>query len=137
MTQQIDWLTEQLKQTQMRFRTLMEAIPVGLLIIGENRLIESANPQSLLLFQAEYADIMDKGLPELFDASGQIDFASPDLYAKGLSAPLEVTAIRANGERFQADILVRPFADGQIEKALVAVEDVTARHELEEAKKQF
>jgi len=129
MTQQIEWLTEQLKQTQMRFRTLMEAIPVGLLIIGENGLIEGANPHSLTLFQAEYGDIMDKALAELFDAPPELNSV--------MAAPIEVAAKRPNGERFQADILIRPFADGPTNKYLVAVEDVTARHELAQAKQQF
>ena len=128
MTHSIEWLTEQLKETKARFRTLMEAVPVALLIVGDDGLIEGANPHALKLFKCDYQDLLNQPITKLL-------LQCPT--TREMIDPEETTAIRINGERFPVDILMRPFEVNASGKALISIEDVTKRHELEQLKRQF
>ncbi len=138
MTQEIEGLRVQVNQMRMRFRTLMEAIPVGILILGEDGVVENANPHALALFKStDYDYLIDKRMTDLFSGEKRVDLTNENIYSQGTDAPIEVSAILPNDERLPAEILIKPFVDEQAQKVLVAVEDVSKRHELEELKRQF
>jgi len=137
MTSETEWLKRQLKDLKTRFRVLMEAIPVGLLILDEKGCIEGANPQALILFRCEPSDLINKELSELFIARANPHFFDSKTFREGTAEPVEALALRLNGEQFPADILLRPFTADSGQKVLVAIEDVTKRKELEQMKQDF
>src|SRR6185369_10343698 len=119
MTSETEWLKRQLKDLKTRFRVLMEAIPVGLLILDEKGCIEGANPQALILFRCEPSDLINKELSELFIARANPHFFDSKTFREGTAEPVEALALRLNGEQFPADILLRPFTADSGQKVLV------------------
>src|SRR5262249_52601787 len=103
----------------------------------EDGLTEGANPHALALFKCDYEDLISKPIAGLFHAPRHPQLFEARTLKDGTAEPVEVTALRLNGERCPADILIRPFQVDSAQKALVAVEDVTKRHELEQMKQEF
>lgn len=124
---------DRLRNSEARIRTLVETIPLGLLISTPAGVIESASPACLKLFGCTYADIHARNLRELFVLEGQ---NATDL--NGLVSPEEheVMARRRDGSQFPSSIRVGSFA-GSTPGLLVVVEDITAKHELEQMKQDF
>ncbi len=125
-------MREALRENETLQRTLMEHLPVGLVIIdGRTRVIESVNPAAALLFGAPQEDIVGKRchhflcpsnekICPIVDQGGQIDNSDRIMIrADGSSIPVlkTVTRIRVGGR----------------EKLLECLMDISARKEAEEA----
>jgi len=127
---------EQFEISQRRIRTLIDALPLGLLIAGSSGVVEAANPHSLVLFNCDYSHFTDRKIAHLFAKEFRKVF-SLNLAIEENVQPKEVIAIRADSSQFPAEVVIRPFASQSEPKLLVLVEDVTTRHEVERMKKEF
>jgi PAS domain S-box-containing protein len=127
---------EQFEISQRRIRTLIEALPLGLLIAGGSGVVEAANPHSLQLFGCDYSYFTDRKIASLFAKEFRKVF-SINLAIEENVQPKEVIAIRADNSQFPAEVVIRPFASQSEPKLLVLVEDVTTRHEVERMKQEF
>jgi PAS domain S-box-containing protein len=135
LRKKIDELIQQLQLTESwlegnenRMRTVITAIPVGLLISNDSGLIEALNPQCLKLFRCDYSDLDRRRIADLFQAA--LGDLFKDLNSSAQSQ--EIRALRPNGESFPAEIILRPFQTPHGQKVVVVVEDVTRRHEIEQ-----
>jgi PAS domain S-box-containing protein len=139
--EQIEELVRNLQITEDRARTLVTAIPVGLLICSEAGKCEAANPAALSLFKCKYADEMrGRNLNEIFTINGvalQPSTAASEAPDWTRTDSTEVEARKVDGTTFPAEIVIRPFATPGTPRILVVVEDVTARHEIERLKEEF
>lgn len=128
---------QKLRNNEARIRTLVETIPLGLLICERSGVIESASPASLALFRCGYADLHQKHLRDLF----ALDESSMEkLLSEPSNQTVEVVARRIDDSQFPASIKVAPFAgssDGAQPRVLLVVEDISARHELEQLRQEF
>jgi PAS domain S-box-containing protein len=134
----INLIVQNLQTTEERTRTLVSAIPVGLLICSGTGRVEAANPTSLALFRCGYADeLRGRELKQLF----QPDKASPhsidEIVDWRLAQTTEVSAISVHGQSFPAMISVHRFATPGESRLLVTVEDITERKALERLKEEF
>jgi PAS domain S-box-containing protein len=111
----------------------MATIPVGLLITTKSGAIETASPACLELFNCSYENLISRKLGELFLLEGA---TTDDLLNTG-HKQREVTARRYDGSQFPAAIKVASFASSTVPGLLVAIEDVSAKHELERMKQEF
>ena len=128
--------TLRLDESERRIRTMMEAIPVGLLIVSESGQIQAANQACLRLFHSNHEAIGAKRLSEMFsDKDGPFQLTVPDAAQDG--SPLQLTANRCDGSQFPAELSNRSFVVGGNQMRLIAVQDVTARQELEDMKESF
>lgn len=139
--EQIEEIVRNLQITEDRARTLVSAIPVGLLICSQAGKCEAANPAALALFKCKYADeLRGRIMSELFTIDGAalqaISGSSETPDWTRLNAT-EVDAHKVDDTTFPAEIVVRPFATPGAPRLLVVVEDVTARHEIERLKEEF
>lgn len=124
---------DRLRNSEARIRTLVETIPLGLLITTQAGAIESASPACLSLFSCNYSDIHARHLSELFALEPAMSENPLGLVS---SAATEVIATRRDGTQFPASIKVGTFA-GSTPGLLIVVEDITAKHELEKMKEDF
>jgi signal transduction histidine kinase len=127
---------EQFEISQRRIRTLIDALPLGLLIAGGSGLVEAANPHSLALFNCDYSYFTDRKIAHLFAKEFRKIF-SLNITNEENAQPKEVIAIRADDSQFPAEVVIRSFASQSEPKLLVLVEDVTIRHEVEKMKQEF
>ena len=135
LSTKIDELTHQLQLTESwlegnenRMRTVITAIPVGLLITDEGGRIEALNPQCLKLFQCNYSDLDRRKIGEFFRTPASELFNNLNTNSQSQ----EVTALRPDGESFPSEIILRPFQTPNGQKVVVVVEDVTERKEIEQ-----
>lgn len=124
---------ERIRNSEARIRTLVETIPLGLLITTPSGAIESASPACLTYFGCTYSDLHARNVRDLFlfDES-----AVKDLGSLVSEQARDVMARRRDGSQFPASIRVGSFA-GSSPGLLIVVEDVTAKHELEQMKQEF
>ncbi|HNB21004.1 MAG TPA: ATP-binding protein [Candidatus Melainabacteria bacterium] len=131
---QLDKSAERLRNSESRIRTLIQTIPVGLLITTEEGIIESGSPICLHLFNCSYADLHGRSLGELFDFEGKMD---EFLSTIDSDQTKEFMARRRDGSEFPSAIKVSSFASFSKPGLLIVVEDVSAKHELEKLKQEF
>jgi signal transduction histidine kinase len=131
-------LSQNLQITEERTRTMIGALPIGLLICSKAGKVEAANPASLKLFRCKNSeDLRGRDLSQLFRLNGASLDLTRDYLDKIDSPATEVLAQTYYGQTFPADILIRPFATPGAPRLLVVVEDVTSRREIERLKEEF
>lgn len=124
---------ELIRNSEARIRTLVETIPLGLLITTTAGAIESASPACLQYFGCTYGDLHGRNVRDLFIFD---DSSVPDLGSLVSQRARDVMARRRDGSQFPASVRVGSFA-GTSPGLLIVVEDVTAKHELEQMKQEF
>ncbi len=124
--------------SETRIRTLIESLPVGLMICSDTGYIEAVNPQSLLMLGCEYSDLIGRHLSNVFISQNQQQQLFSDEKLKVISQdPFEVSAQSLSSEPFPAEILLRPFPFAATMKLLVVFEDMTLKHDLDRMKREF
>ncbi len=138
MTQQVK-AEEALKQSEERYRTLVNTSPDGI-IVHKNNQVAYANPAALQLFGAtHFADVKDKSI---------FDFVHPDEKAKifarvqkatqGETTPLiEERLLRLDGTEVIAEVVASPITYDGERAVQVVLRDVTVRKALEERLHQY
>ncbi len=125
---------DRLHNSESRIRTLIQTIPVGLLITSETGIVESASPACLALFQCTYGDLHTRNLQDLFKFEKSV---AEFLASSGSNQLFELTAQRRDGSQFPAAIKVSPFSSLSVPGLLVVVEDISAKRELEKLREEF
>ena len=125
---------DRLHNSESRIRTLIQTIPVGLLITKETGIVESASPACLGLFQCTYGDLHARNLQDLFKFEKSV---AEFLATSGSNQLFELTAQRRDGSQFPAAIKVSPFSSLSVPGLLVVVEDISAKKELEKLREEF
>ncbi|HIA53342.1 MAG TPA: PAS domain S-box protein [Candidatus Melainabacteria bacterium] len=131
---QLEKSNDRLRNSETRIRTLIQTIPVGLLITSEDGVIESGSPVCLHLFGCSYADLHGRSLGELFHFEGKME---EFLSTIDSNQTKEFAARRRDGSEFSAAVKVSSFASFSKPGLLIVVEDVSAKHELEKLKQEF
>lgn len=128
---------QKLRNNEARIRTLIETIPLGLLIAEKSGVVQSASPACLTLFRCTYADLHHRQVSDVFE----VDAAqASELLSVQPDKVTEITARRFDGTTFPATVKVSPFAgstEAASDNVLLVVEDVSARHELDQLRQEF
>ncbi|HEY9778167.1 MAG TPA: PAS domain-containing sensor histidine kinase [Planktothrix sp.] len=137
LKQRLELMQRAAQDNEERIRTLLSALPVGLLITDEFGTIEAANPQCLALFGSNQpASFFDQNA-SLFFREGTDGPALIVNSSRADAKTKEVIAVRFDGERFPADVMICSFSTKVKKQLLVVIEDVTQRHEVERLKQEF
>lgn len=128
-----------LKESELRTRSIIESMPVGLAIISELGKIELVNPQMETIFETDARHLVGLHVSELFPRS---DDFKPHNFREGsyhrlLGKVREFTALRASGEIFPAELTFIIFNTAGGARLLVNILDVTERHAMEKLKREF
>jgi PAS domain S-box-containing protein len=127
-----------LKESEERFKSLMEAAPDALIIVGPDGHILQGNAQTLVLFgytrEELYGQPVEMLLPERFrelhsqHRSGY--FAEPRTRLMG--AGLELQGLRKDGRKFPVEISLSPLETEDGVLVIAAVRDITEQKMMQE-----
>lgn len=133
--------TAQLKQSEERFRTIEERMPIAVVSCDRNFVIESVNAAVKRTFQYQPNELLGKPLDMLLiDPSKRNSPASrqaEQLAGLGPETATEMSVWRRDGEQFTAEVIVASHSSSRGDRHLVCFRDVSARIELEKAKRDF
>ena len=130
---------ELLRDSEARTRSIIESMPVGLLILdGEGR-IQLTNPQMETMFGFRGEELLGEFMSSLFPKA--VEF-SPRNFSAGACEKLigrvrEFDAQRKNGDIFPAQLSFVKYRSGEGAPLLINVLDVTERHVVERLKRDF
>jgi PAS domain S-box-containing protein len=128
-----------LMESEARLRTILEAMPVGVVTCSQGAIVEFAN-----LSMQEFAGIDDK----LLLATSALDLVIPKdketfrqylLGSKSNAAqkPMESKIERTDGKQLAIEIFVVRFVVQSVNKLLIIFADVTQRKEVERLRNEF
>ncbi len=133
---------EALRESEARIRSIVETMPVGLMLLDRRGQIDLVNPMMQKLFRRHTsAELIGSALTDLYFTPTSTNQSAAqrleDLFEKAHGRFQEVTAKRADTTEFPAEILVTPFGGPNSGRQLGIIVDVTERHEIERFKNEF
>lgn len=130
---------ERLTSSEERIRTLVEVLPVALVITTESGEIIAGNPMCVTLFKCSYDDLIGRRVASLFPASHNPNLSLSNLVALADpdAPPQEVVAQKFDGATFPAEIVCKAFSSFAQPLRILVVHDVTIKHEVERLKQEF
>lgn len=128
-----------LKESELKTRSIIEGMPVGLVIISNEGLIELVNPQMEKMFELKEKELIGRNISELFPKADEFTPSNfkAGAYLKLLGKVREFNAKRNSAEIFPAEITFTSFNTTDGTKLLLNVLDVTERHSMEKLKREF
>lgn len=124
-------MTESLRLSREYYSHIIDAAPCGILIINEQGVIESINPQVSSLTGYKYHELIGASIEKLVPArfkkahiSQRNEFiASPSNRRMGLFGG--IYCLKNNGKEFPADIGLANFSNGNSHKIIASIVDLT------------
>lgn len=129
-----------LQAAEARVRTVIETVPVALIIVSEDGVIESVNQCACSVFGYSEEELTGKPLTFLFTArkgsDGPIDEKAvlDELTAKNST---ETTVACKSGLRCPVEVSVRELRLDNLPKVLVTAMDISEREEMAQLKREF
>lgn len=114
-------------ESQDRYRTLVENMPIGVLRIGIDGILIAANPAFRFMFGLRTGDTSTVSSRELFVDSEKIAILTRDLVSKGILKNVEVECKKKDGTTFWGSLIIRSVVDdnGEVIHFDGTIQDVT------------
>jgi len=128
-----------LREAEARIRLIVQSMPIGLVIIDENGVIELTNPAIEQMFGKSAAQLKDTNLAALLgkpETESEHEFAL-QIIEKTKNHALETEGHNASGLSVPIEISMNEFETLEGKRLLVLIIDVTERHEVERLKQEF
>lgn len=122
--------TAELRASEERLKTVIDDMPVGLLILHPDGTVESANPRAAEVFGS---------VPEQLTKT-QIEKLIPSLSPKELSrfaSVQETDGQRDNGGVVPIELSLKEFVTVDGQRIMAMVQDITERKEIEQVRRSF
>lgn len=131
-----------LREANDQFKTLLNAIPDGLLVVGQNGTIEQVNPAAEIMLGRSEQELLGKGveslMPESFQAKHktyrQQFYKSPRRIHATRNLPFHY--LHPSGHERLFEVTIDPVRVGKEIKALTLIHDVTEQHTFQEQIRQ-
>lgn len=143
LERQVEARTRELAASEAHYRTLLQAIPEGVIAIDGWGLIRSVSPSAERVFGLTADSLLGKPFTLLFDSATATDLKpmwgpAACAGAEGLvgSGPSEVRGRHADGRLFPMDLSINRLDLGGTVQYVATVRDVTSRHDYQEALRQ-
>ena len=136
-----------MKASELRFRSLMDSAPDGMIVSRRNGVVDQVNDQLCQIFGYEKEELVGRSvefmMPERFRAGHAAHlrrfFSNPKRREMGRG--LELSGARKDGTEFPIEISLSPIDSPEGPIVISSVRDVTFRHEQEalmkESEKRF
>ncbi len=130
---------EMLRQNEERLRRMLEHIPVGLLILNRNGIIEAANYWFKKVLGFDESELHGKSVRILVDEALNSPADLNTMMERTSRHPFDCQARNHVGALVPAELSLISFPIGIAgeEKFLLAIADVTARREIEQLKGEY
>ncbi len=129
-----------LKESEERTRTIMESLPVGLVVIDEKGKIRLANKKTESMFGSRQSDLVGRNLSTLLKSNDSPPKENwmEELISSSSGHVMELNAVRRdNLSEFPVELSSNKTQMGNKDAHLVAMLDVSERHEIERLKREF
>ncbi len=132
-------MTETAMANELNVRSIIENMPLGVLIVDESDLIQMVNTRLEQMFGYRSEELCGKTLTELIPPSAaQHKDKQTNEVRKGIAIKSnESVAQKRSGESFFVEVSVTKFMDTKGKQFLIIIQDVTDRHEMERLKREF
>ena len=134
---------ESLRESEERFRCVIETFPDAMIVMDLNGRLIMANPQTARLFGAESVDELMSHVKFCYDAIAPEDRqraaeAIQRLLASDFSATPDFCLLRRDGSRWPAEVRssVQRDSEGNPTALITVIRDITERKQMEEAVRQ-
>ncbi|MBS1989749.1 MAG: PAS domain S-box protein [Cyanobacteria bacterium SZAS LIN-3] len=125
-----------LRAAEANVRLIVESLPVGLLIIDPQGLIEFANPSCRTLCGFTGNEPAGKHIAALFGQANQKKFLA-DLIAETEKHSWQQNLVRADKSTVSVEVSTTKFLGTMGERCLVMLVDMTERNEIERMRQEF
>lgn len=125
-------------ESEERVRSVIENMPVAVVVIDFRGFIESINPRTVEIFEFAPDALTGAHIQMLFsDKDGRPEALAQSIREKALGRAIELEGKRRSGASFPVEVTVNQFSTFEGERFLVSMQDVTERHEIERLKQEF
>ncbi len=128
---------EMLRESEERFRTIIEHIPVGLLIVNKEGNIETGNRWIENVLGVSLSGLRGVPAQSLIEERVESQSELNELVNRTIHQPVECEARKADGSLLEVELSSTAFRAGNEERFLLAIADVTARRQVERLKGEF
>lgn len=127
-TEELARYEETVSMSSQRMRTVLNNLPMSLVIVGDRGTIEAVNDKTLQIFGYRTEELIDQSIGKLF--------ANPSVLKVGADS-VETTAYRRSGEEFPCDVRITEVEMNGSDRLFVYVQDITERHRLQQLRRDF
>lgn len=126
-----------LNESESRLRTIMESMPVALLVTNENGRILSSNQTAVRLLQYPSNELLEQSINQVIQQC-QTDTDLSALLEKLSIGPLaRLDAVMGDGTTVPVQLSLSEYTYQGVRYFLFAMQDMTQRHEMEILKQEF
>lgn len=133
-------MIETLKASEERLSSVINTVPVALVVADDTGKIESLNPTAEGLFSYSSPQIVQQPITNLFNVGGaDADPATllPRLKKETASRPAQMEGVSSDHEFIPVEVSVTSFDTSAGNRVLATIIDVTERYKLERLKREF
>jgi PAS domain S-box-containing protein len=130
---------ELLRASEERIRQIIDSMPVGLMIVNDDGIIEMTNPAVTEMFGYDARKLPGKHMMMLFHdpkEDTRVEFMNV-LFREAVGRITERETERINAEVFSVELSLKSFMAREGRRFLVIMLDITQRRELERLKQEF
>ncbi len=128
---------EELRESELRYRTLFNNIPVGIGVSTSDGRVLAANDAMLQMFGYQEARLDQISLKKLYLNPEDRDLFMKQFKTVGFFSGLETQFKRKDGTPFYGSITVTPFPMENLDAHLTVMVDVTQRKQVEEEREKL
>lgn len=121
----------EISRSKSRFERLLQAVPDGILIVGENGFIQHANSQITEILGYEKQELLGQPVEFLIPESHKKDLVKlrklyqQNFHKRSMRCGLELYAKHKNGSRVPVDIKLGPLDEGEEQNTIAIIRDVS------------
>ena len=136
LRRELSALSFKINHSETQIRAVINALPVGMIVVNSALRIEASNPYCLALFRGNYQNLIEKNVADLFTDKDLHTLFSSDL-SFDICQRREVVALRFDKERFDAAIAIKAFLGVRGMKFIVIIEDISQRKRDQKLRDEF
>lgn len=131
-------MARRIDESTQRLRAVIDCIPLALVSVTDEGIIESINPCTSVCFKASSDQLVGRPLDDLFEGCGGSNSNMlMDLIQRAQTASVEKIAKRADETVFPVEISLARYQIGDYTRWLVIMEDVTQIRETQKLKQEL
>lgn len=130
---------DRIRNSERKVRTIMESMPLGLLLIDESGAVRYSNQPAAEMTHYLPDALAGKSIEDILRRGKHTSNArlTSWLLSKASAPAVELFVVRADGSEFPAELTVRQLGAEELGSLLCVVKDITSRHEIEKLKREF